>query len=292
MLFYVGMRPRVSLIAAIGLSIAAFPGVALGDSSPVPLVSSNWAGYAVASAGTPSPTDPGAPTSTPDAGGTPAPTTLMTFTSVTGTWTQPKATCAAGSTSYSATWVGLGGLDPGSQALEQIGTDADCSPSGVPSYFAWYELVPAAPVNLKLKIVPGDTITTSVNVSGTSVLVQVKDRTRRTSFTKRLAMATPDLSSAEWIVEAPSECSGLGQCRPLPLANFGTVSFSRIATTANAHAGTITDPAWATSEIQLVPHPSARFGLDVGSSPAGATPSTVSSDGRTFTVSWQPNPAP
>ena len=35
------------------------------------------------------------------------------------------------------------------------------------------------------------------------MLVQIKNRTRHTSFTKRLTMAAPDLSSAEWIVEAP-----------------------------------------------------------------------------------------
>ena len=36
----------------------------------------------------------------------------------------------AGRESYSAVWVGLGGYSENASALEQIGTDADCSRSG------------------------------------------------------------------------------------------------------------------------------------------------------------------
>ena len=61
--------------------------------------------------------------------------------------------CTANSQpTYSAYWVGLGGGGQQSSALEQIGTQADCSTSGTATYYAWYELVPSAPV----KLVPGD----------------------------------------------------------------------------------------------------------------------------------------
>ena len=50
------------------------------------------------------------------------------------------------------------GLDgDGTNTVEQIGTDADCS-SGKPVYYAWYEMYPKFPVNLSLTINPGDTI--------------------------------------------------------------------------------------------------------------------------------------
>ncbi len=58
-------------------------------------------------------------------------------------------------------------------------------------------------------------------VSGTQVTVTLKNLTRKTSFTKRLAMSAPDVSSAEWIAEAPSACFSSGACRTLPLADFG-----------------------------------------------------------------------
>jgi hypothetical protein len=207
-------------------------------------------------------------------------------------------TCGVGDAgTSSAFWVGLGGLDVSSQALEQIGTSAECSNLGQPTYYAWYELVPSASVNLKLKINPGDTITTSVNViDATTVKVQVKNRTRRTSFTKNLTFATPDLTSAEWIAEAPSQCDQF-RCTPVPLANFSSVSFSRIAAIGNSIGGTITNPSWTTSSIQLVPSSSRgffpgpnRFASDT-SSTAGATPDQVSRDGKGFTVTWQANAA-
>jgi Peptidase A4 family len=232
--------------------------------------SSNWGGYAAIGADSSSP---------------------LTFTSATGTWTQTTATCTAGAgESASAVWVGLGGYDLQSQTLEQIGTDADCSSSGKPSYYMWYELVPDPPVNVKLKINPGDTITASVNVTGTQIWLQLKNRTTGAVFNKRTTVANPDLSSAEWIVEAPSSCSSF--CRPVPLANFGSLAFSKVATTANSHPGTLGDPTWSTVPIQLVPQ-TRRGGFFPGergvlqtSSTAGTTTPAAAADGRSFSVAW------
>jgi hypothetical protein len=240
-------------------------------------VSSNWAGYAVTSAN---------------------PSTPISFTSVTGTWTQTTANCTGNeASSASAFWVGLGGYDVESQALEQIGTDADCSASGQPSYYAWWELVPDPPSNLKLKIRPGDTITASVNVSGNLVWLQLKNRTTGAVFNKKVSINAPDISSAEWIAEAPSSCSGFS-CRPVPLANFGSVSFTKIATTGNGHPGTLTDPTWIAAPIQLVPRARSGFfpgderGLVQTVSTAGTgAPQGLTADGRSFTLSWLPNAA-
>ena len=281
---------RVAAVATLGVLPALMLAASPSGASPTPRTvavhapfagsvareaSSNWAGYAVLS---------------------PSAATPTSFTSVTGTWTVTSATCdAGGSTSASAFWVGLGGYSTSSQALAQIGTDADCSSAGGSTYYAWYELVPEPPVNLAIKIRPGDTITTSVNVSGDTVLLQLKNRTLRTVFTKRVTTSNIDLSSAEWITEAPSNCSRFA-CTPVPLSNFGTVTFSRIATIGNGHPGTLTDPAWFATPIQLVPHAGGGFfpGPDRGffsqSSTAGtAPPAGLTPDGRSFTLSWLAN---
>jgi Peptidase A4 family len=231
-------------------------------------VSANWSGYVAT-----------------------APAT--TFTSVTGTWRQPATTCSAASAgSASAFWVGLGGASSASQALAQIGTSADCTSSGTPSYYAWYELVPAASVKLGLKIKPGDLITTSVNVvHDTNVLVQIKNRTRKTSFTRELTPSALDLTSADWIAEAPSSCNRY-RCRTLALANFGSVSFRRIAAIGNGIGGTLTDPSWIATSIDLVSNGRRAFfpGPDSYTGSSGSTGSAstdaVSPDGRSFTVSW------
>jgi Peptidase A4 family len=209
------------------------------------------------------------------------------FSSVSGSWIQPSANCSSGQ-GDSAFWVGIGGAGQQSQALEQVGTEADCNGTGAASNFAWYELVPAAPVRLNLTISPGDHISGKVTVSGTNVTVSLSDSTTGQSAAKTLQMSSPDVSSAEWIAEAPSQCDGSGSCQPLPLANFGNVSFSNATATANGHTGTISDSSWASEPVQLNAggggYGGAQFLSDT--SAAGAAPSGLSADGSSFSVSY------
>jgi len=218
------------------------------------------------------------------------------FKSVSGSWVAPTATCTTSAgggngATYSAFWVGLGGAGQ-TQALEQAGTETNCSGSGQPSYYAWYELVPSAPVRVNLAVNPGDHISTRVTVEGTTVNVSVSNQTTGQSFSKQLTMSNPDVSSAEWIAEAPSSCdSSLGNCTPLPLTNFGTVNFtSSSATTTDGHTGSISDPNWSMAAVSLTPGAgSSGFqGVDLttGGNSGAATPSSLSSDGSSFSVAY------
>ena len=214
------------------------------------------------------------------------------FSSVSGSWVQPSAKCSSSST-YSAFWVGLGGASGQSQGLEQAGTQADCSSTGAASYYAWYELIPAAPVRLDLAIKPGDRINTKVTVNGTTVLVNLTNATTGQSVSKTLHTDNIDTSSAEWVAEAPSACDNSGSCQPLPLADFGTVNFTGASATAGGHTGTITDPNWQATAVQLDGGASGAQGsgaigvaYDTGGS-AAAQASNLSSDGSGFSVAWQ-----
>jgi hypothetical protein len=261
------------LTIAISAAIAASTATAAGLD-----ISSNWSGYMVTGIGSTSTTASAA----------------MSFTDVTGTWKQPAVKCTRGQATSVAIWVGLGGYTPDG-ALEQTGTQADCDASGKATYYAWYELVSAEDVNVnaKLKIFPGDTVTASVVVNGHDVLVQVKNRTRRTVLTKRLTMAAPDLTSAEWIAEAPSQCTSSGFCRTVPLTNFGSVTFTKMAALGNGQGGTLNGPGWVATPVQLVPHAHRYFGYADAStsSSAGATPANVAADGSSFSVNWLANSA-
>jgi Peptidase A4 family len=212
------------------------------------------------------------------------------FSSVSGSWVQPTVRCNSGQ-SYSAYWVGLGGSSDQSDALEQTGTQGDCTASGGTTYYAWYELVPDGPVQLDLAIHPGDHIAAKVSVSGSNVRVWLADQTTGQSTTKNLQMSNPDTSSAEWIAEAPSQCDSMGGCQPLPLADFGTVQFTGASATANGHSGTISDPAWDAQAVALGSNGSYDVSLGSGDSSAGASPSSLSSDGSSFSVAWQQNAA-
>jgi hypothetical protein len=268
---------KAAVLLAAGAAALALAATAAADTQPQPQTSSNWSGYAIGDPDTIAGTSPAA--------------SPFSFSNVTATWKQPAAKCTQGVRGYAAFWVGLGGYADGAPGLEQTGTDSDCPSSGKATYFAWYELVPAPSTRVSLKIGAGDVITSSVVVNGSSVLVQIKDRTRKTSFTKHLFTDALDVTSAEWIAEAPAECITASRCKVLPLANFGTITFTNIAATGSSHPGTLTDPAWSTASIKLIPggQVDGLIGGGQASSTAGATPSSFSADGRSFSVGWVAN---
>ncbi len=266
--------PLVPALSAVAL--AATPALAASSSEGI---SENWAGYEVS------------PNNASSSG----------FSNVQGSWIQPSAKCTNGTATYSAFWVGIGGGSQQSSALEQTGTQADCSATGQASYFAWYELVPAAPVRLGLQVSPGDKISAAVKVNGSSVTVTLLDNTTGNYVNKTLQMSNPDTSTAEWIAEAPSNCQGGadGQCTPLPLADFGSVAFTGASATADGHSGSISDSAWTNEPLALDPSQDALGGGDgfgfadtsstSGGSTAAAQPSGLSNNGGSFSVSYDAN---
>jgi Peptidase A4 family len=260
------MLSRTAILATFAALLAlAVPARAHAPTRAVS--SSNWAGYAV---------------SEPD----------LHLRRVAGTWVQPAVTCTPGQRRYSVFWVGLGGFHSTSNALEQIGTQVDCSSLGEAVYSAWYELVPAPPVHIDLRVPAGDTLSASVTVSGHAVKLYLADRTSGAHFARKVHADQVDVSSAEWIVEAPSSCDSTG-CQPLPLANFGSASFGGAnATTTAGHQGVIADPSWAATPITLSPYANDGIGasLALPGSSAAAVPGPLSATGDGFTVTYQDVP--
>jgi Peptidase A4 family len=249
---------RVGLIGALSVAAALLAApVALANTTK----STNWAGYAVHRAG-------------------------VSFHQVSGTWTQPSARCVAGQLSYSAAWVGLGGYDPTSNALEQIGTEIDCTAGGKVSSSAWYELVPAPSKTISLSVAPGDVMHAIVTVTGHRVVVELDNLTTHHRFHKTLQTASIDVSSAEWIVEAPSQCVNQFACQALPLADFGSVAFaSATVTPTTGPAGTIVDPRWGRTKIRLTTG-NQRFIVARNTSDTAGTaaPSALRAGGSAFDV--------
>jgi hypothetical protein len=158
--------------------------------------STNWSGYAVTGA-------------------------AGAFTSISASWTEPTGHCS-GSRKYSSFWVGLDGFN--SNSVEQTGSEVDCS-GRTALYYSWYEMFPAAPVNYSNTVRPGDHFTASVTFSGTSTYtLTISDTTQGWSHSTVKSQSGLSRSSAEVITEAPSSSSGV-----LPLANFGTVTYSASA---------------------------------------------------------------
>lgn len=213
------------------------------------------------------------------------------FRSVAALWTQPTVNCTASPATYSAVWVGLGGYNLNSQALEQIGTEADCNGSGRQVSSAWYELVPAPSLGIRMVVHPGDVMAGRVTVIGHVVTLSLVDRTRHKSYVKTVVPSSVDVSSADWIVEAPSQCNGDGsQCQSLPLADFGSESFARAkAVTKSGRSGTIASRLWLTNAITLVPGGTGPQYTSFSGAIAGeSSPSILSSSGSSFRLTYSP----
>jgi hypothetical protein len=210
----------------------------------------NWAGYAV----------------TGSAG---------SVTDVKGSWTVPAVTCPGGS-QYSSFWVGIDGYS--SSTVEQIGIDSDCS-NGNPVYYAWYEFYPKPSFRINsMAINPGDNISAEVKYTGRGQFtVSIKDVNTTASFSKSAKVNSAQMSSAEWIAEAPWS-GGV-----LPLADFDTAYFGLDNTgvpstnnaTVNGNNGNM-GSFGSSVPITMV--------TSLGA--VKAQPSSVSSDGTSFSVQW------
>jgi hypothetical protein len=208
----------------------------------------------------------------------------VAFRSVAGSWTQPAGTCPGGYPTWSAAWVGLGGYNLQSTALEQIGTELDCSVSGHAVLSAWYELIPALPVGIPIAVRPGDRISASVIVSGGLVSMHLADRTDRQTFSRTVRTDSIDISSADWIMEAPSECDPFGNCLTMPLADFGSMRLSGArAQTTGGRWGSIASLLWRRTSITLLPDPY-YYALD--GSAGVSTPSPLRGGGGSFDVDY------
>ena len=196
-----------------------------------------------------------------------------TFTAVTGTWTVPTVSCSSSST-YSSQWVGIDG--DGSGTVEQDGTETDCV-GGVATYNAWYEMygdrsvsggneVPLSSVTYP--VLPGDVMTASVTVSGSSWTLGLHDASQGWTSSTNIVWSGPAKASAEWIVERPTVNGSISS-----LANFGSVTFTGSTADGNGQTGGIS--TFSTSAYDMV-----------SGSTVLAHPGPLNSSGDGFTDNW------
>lgn len=213
--------------------------------------STNWSGYAVESSLT-------------------SPKTNI-VNEASGQWVVPTVTCTSRSTSYSASWVGIDGYSD--NTVEQTGTEHDCN-RGRPQYYAWFEFYPQYAYEINMAVQPGNHMSADIKYVGNNAFsLTITNLTTNRSFTTTSVVPGALRESAEWIAEAPSSWSGV-----LPLANFGSESFSNASVNMNGTIGSITNPAWQNDPIKM---------LVSGSAIPKATPGTLSTDGTSFSITWQ-----
>jgi hypothetical protein len=185
------------------------------------------------------------------------------FTSVTASWTVP--TVSATSTGADATWVGIGGLT--SNDLIQAGTQAMVDGSGTVQYSSWIEMLPQSSRNVPLSVSAGDSVTVTITQqSGNDWLISMKNNTTNGTYSVTVQYDSSN-SSAEWVQEAPSIGRGL-----VSLDQFGVVQFS--GASAVRDGKTMSAAALGAKAVTMIN----------GRGQAIAQPSTISSDGSSFTI--------
>jgi hypothetical protein len=251
---------QICVVAAAAMAATAGPAAAQAGTA----LSSNWAGFAVHRQ-------------------------LVAFANVAGAWTEPSLSCTRGRQTYSSMWVGLGGYYSRPNALEQIGTDIDCRKNGRVDSSAWFELIPGPTRRIQVPVQPGDSLAASVTVVGNNVRLVMTDATRHWTFDQTFSVKTIDVSSAEWILEAPSKCISATACAILPLAHFRNAGFSNASAESTAGtSGSISSPGWDRTRITLTPG-GKRFVTYRGlGTPAGAAkPSKLGPSGNSFSFTFK-----
>jgi hypothetical protein len=147
---------------------------------------------------------------------------LGAFNAVHGQFRQPRVRCDGKKNNWMSEWTGLDGFN--SNTVEQDGTFAAClgPHHRRPVYFAWYEMFPAASVNV-FPVKPGDLIDSAVSFANGQFTLNISDLTRNRTASVSAACSQCLRTSAEWIVERPALCNNaLTNCFITALANFGT----------------------------------------------------------------------
>jgi hypothetical protein len=179
------------------------------------------------------------------------------FRFVQASFTVPSVNCTTTpANSFSVHWVGLDGVNPNSNTVEQAGVESDCTGSG-PAYSAWWETFPGTAINTVFTLNAGDAVTASVffnSAPGThhnQYNLIVTDVTSGQGFNiwKPCGALSCRNNSAEVISEAPSNGTGT----VLPLADFGMMNFINAKVTdKSAQKGGISSSNWNHIKIVMV----------------------------------------
>jgi len=188
---------------------------------------------------------------------------------VNASWIVPNVV-VSGADAYSAAWIGIGGQSE--KTLIQVGTEHD-SIRGQAAYSAWYEMLPNNSITIRdMAISPGDFMTASiakVNSATNDWRIQIADTTTGQIFNQVFAYNSSQLS-AEWIVERPTVNNRLET-----LADFGSVTFTDAHVQLGSTTGTIS--TFAYYAVTMNDLQNAQL----------AAPSPLTSDGSSFTVTFQ-----
>ena len=159
------------------------------------------------------------------------------YSAARGTFSVPSVVQGDASLSQVAQWVGLDGLSPGDTALIQAGVDEVPDPASTTGFDIqpWWEILPAQETDItSVNVNPGDKVTVTIwKVSSASWEINLTDDTNSESFTTPPEPYSGKGSTAEWVVEATTQCQQY--CATTQLASYSpAITFSSLGMTGPA----------------------------------------------------------
>jgi Peptidase A4 family len=209
---------KILLLFLVSFLVLAAEKTAMGQ-----MASTNWAGYAVNSAG---------------------------ITAISASWIIPEVNCVntiGGNqvTQGAAVWIGVDGLTGTALVPEQVGTNSICY-NGSAVYYAWEEDPTVGPgtanhnmvVNFGQEISAGERITASIAYLGNNRFrMTIADIQADESKTwDGILVPNAPRTSAEWIVEAPYN---MNTGKQLVLPDSKPIAFTDCSASVNNAAGSI-----------------------------------------------------
>ncbi len=181
-----------------------------------------------------------------------------TFTGVSSYWTVPAVVPSAGP-QYAAAWIGVGGV--GSSQLIQTGTTSETTAYST-SYFAWYELLPAASVTIARPVSPGDVMLAVVRQTSVGIwFIGIEDVSQGWTVEGTVTYTAGLADSAEWVVERPEVNSALSS-----LADFQSVRFHDLRLAGSDLTTSYATPAYmVNTTTKIIAYPGKAVATTTGS---------------------------
>ncbi|WFR62027.1 G1 family endopeptidase [Paenibacillus amylolyticus] len=165
-------------------------------------ISSNWSGYARKG-------------------------TVHQYRRISAEWTVPYL-LPSSRNAYSSAWIGIDGFE--NSSLIQTGTGHDWI-QGKPSYYAWWEILPAAETIIPHPVSPGHRIRAVITrLTRKTWCITLSNLTLGWTFRTIQCYSGPQ-SSAEWIVEAPTVGSSIASMARLTPVTFSMCRLNGCAPT-------------------------------------------------------------
>lgn len=213
-------------------------------------------------------------------------------TSVNASWVAPTITCKSGEETWVSVEVGIDSspLGPNNGPAEGVGLVAACGTTGGVEYYADVSYDNSTRVcsgcgGPSVIIAQGDHISGQVSIKGSTAILRLNDVTRHSKFLEKITGVSIPRSTAEFVVWTDFH----------DLTSVGVTDFNKLLS-GNVYVKQFKNSDWATiaghtgsfaSFMKVSGVTVSQVTFVDSSNNVLASPSSLSTNGRSFSITWQ-----